>query len=58
MSAFAGSLTDRITRPATTLTVARVRRNVAGIGALWEPTICGTPHIPLSQSRPLIARWI
>lgn len=58
MSAFAGSLTDRITRPATTLTVARVWRNVAGIEALWEPTICGTPHIPLPQPRPLIVRSI
>lgn len=58
MSAFASSLTDRITRPATTLTVARVRRNVAGIETLWEPTICGTPHIPLRRSRPLIVRSI
>lgn len=58
MNAFAEFSTDRITHPATTLTVARVRRNVAGIEALWEPTICGTPHIPLPQSGPLIARSI
>lgn len=58
MSAFADYLADPITHPATILTIPQVRRSLAAIEALWEATICGTPHIPLPLKRPLIARSI